>query len=159
MTEGEQIAAPLLDLFATARVGAHLPFAPATLGLSAAQAAAAPGPRLNSIWAITLHVTYWQEALLRLLQDRGAPEGASWSPPGDPADDAAWLAARTRAIAVNAQLADHMSRLDPAALDAPLEAWGQSVRQAVLGIFAHNSYHTAEIITVRHVQGWWLPES
>jgi len=101
MPEGEVIAAPLLDLFATAQVGAHLPFAPATVG----------------------------------------------------------LAARSRAIAVNAQLADHVSRLDTAALDAPVEAWGQSVRRAVLGILAHNSYHTAEIITVRHMQGWWLAET
>jgi hypothetical protein len=23
-------------------------------------------------------------------------------------------------------------------------------------ILAHNSYHTAEILTVRHMQGWWL---
>jgi len=30
---------------------------------------------------------------------------------------------------------------------------------AVLGILAHNSYHTAEIITVRHMQGWWLAET
>lgn len=166
MPEGEEIAAPLLDLFAGARVGAHLPFAPATVGLTAAQAAATPGPRLNSLWALTLHVTFWQETLLRLLQgqpaewaDLGAPDGSGWPPPGDPADDAAWLAARTRAIAVNAQLADHVSRLDTAALDAPLEAWGQSVRRAVLGILAHNSYHTAEIITVRHLQGWWLPQT
>ncbi len=166
MIEGEQLAAPFLDLFATNRVGAHLPFAPATLGLTAAQAAAAPAPRFNSIWAITHHVTFWQETLLRLLQGRpaewrdlGAPDPNGWPPAGDPANDAAWLASRNRAIAVNAQLADHVSRLEAAALDAEFPAWGNTVRRAVLGIFAHNSYHTAEIITVRHMQGWWLPET
>jgi hypothetical protein len=25
-----------------------------------------------------------------------------------------------------------------------------------VGIFAHNSYHTAEIITVRNMQGFWM---
>ncbi len=159
MLEGESIAASLLDLFAAAQVSAHLPFAPATVGLTALQAAGVPGPRFNSIWAITLHLNYWQAALLRLLLAQPAPDGPSWRPAGAPDDDAGWLAARTHAIAVNAQLADHVSRLDAAALDAPLEAWGQSVRRAALGILAHNSYHTAEIISVRHMQGWWLADT
>ena len=166
MPEGEELAAQLLNLFSMPGVRAHLPFAPATLGLTAAQAAGAPGPRFNSIWAITNHVMFWQDTLLRLLQGRpadwrelGATDPNGWVPAGDPADDAAWVAARNRALAVNAQLAEHVSGLDTAALDAPLEAWGQSVRRSVLGIFAHNSYHIAEIITVRHMQSWWLPET
>ena len=159
MPEGELLASFLLEVFATTQVGAHLPFAPATLGLTARQAAAVPAPRFNSIWAITLHVTYWQEAPLRLLLGQGDPEGSSWMPPGDPADDAAWLAARTRAIAINAQLADHISRLDTAGLEAMVAAWGQSVRRVVLGTMAHNSYHIAEILTVRHMQGWWLADT
>jgi len=28
--------------------------------------------------------------------------------------------------------------------------------QAIQGLIAHNSYHTCEIISIRHMQGWWL---
>jgi hypothetical protein len=147
-------------------VGAHLPFAPATDGLTAAQAAAVPGPRFNSVWAITNHLWYWEEVLLRLLTgqpaeraDIGAPEDGGWGMGGNPADEAAWVADRARALDTGLRLAAHIEGLDSAALDAPVPDWGNSTRRAFTGILAHNSYHTAEIITVRHMQGWWLAES
>jgi hypothetical protein len=166
MSEADQLADSLLSHFASDRIGPYLPFALATARLSAQQAAALPAPGFNSIWAISNHVCFWQEAMLRLLEGHGADwrtlgalDPSGWPPPGDPDDDAAWQASRARALDINAQLAAWLRPLDSAALDAPLPSWGMPVRQAAYSLIAHNGYHTAEIITVRHMQGWWLDET
>lgn len=163
MTEAEQLADSLQGFFAADRMGPYLPFGLATSGLTAQQAAAVPAPRFNSVWAICNHITFWQEAMLRLLEGHGADwrtlgalDPSGWPPPGDPNGDAAWQASRARALDINAQLASFLRPLGPTALDAPLPTWGMPVRQAAHSLIAHNGYHTAEIISVRHMQGWWL---
>jgi hypothetical protein len=166
MTEAEELAGSLLSHFASDRIGPHLPFVLATERLSAQQAAGLPAAGFNSIWAITNHIRFWQEAMLRLLQGHGADwrmlgalDPSGWPPAGDPADDDAWLADRARALDINAQLAACLRPLDAEALAAPLPSWGLSIRQAGYSLIAHNGYHTAEIITVRHMQGWWLDQT
>jgi len=163
MPESADLARAFRRNLAGDRVAVHLPFEAATGGLSAAQAAASPGPRFNSVWAIANHLWFWEESLLRLLTGQpagheaiGAPDGSGWGMTGDPADEAAWLAHRARALETGLRLADHIEGLDGAALDADLPAWGGTVRRGCYGILAHNSYHTAEILTVRHMQGWWV---
>lgn len=166
MAEGEHLAGSLLSHFAADRIGPYLPFKLATVRLTAQQAAATPAPGFNSIWAISNHVTFWQEAMLRLLEGHGADwrtlgalDPSGWPPAGDPADDEAWLASRARALDINAQLAAWLRPLEAAALDAALPTWGLSVREAGYSLIAHNGYHTAEIITLRHMQGWWLDQT
>jgi hypothetical protein len=163
MTESHDLARSFRRNLSGDRVGIHLPLEGATADLNAAQAAAAPSTRFNSIWAITNHLWFWEESLLRLLtgqpadhQSIGMPDGGGWAPPGDPADDAGWLAHRARALDTGLRLADHVEGLDAAGLDADLPAWGGNVRRGIYGILTHNSYHTAEILTVRHMQGWWV---
>ena len=75
----------------------------------------------------------------------------------------AWEAGRIGRYALNSAIVTGVSvtliLLFSAAAAFAISRYRFRGRNAVLGIFAHNSYHTAEIITVRHMQGWWLPET
>lgn len=163
MSEAQHLASALTRHFSGPGAGAFMPFEVATEGLTAAQAAAVPMPRFNSVWAIVNHVWYWQEVLLRLLRNQpathealGAPDPSGWGLAGDPSDEAAWQADRQRALAGNAALAEAVARLSEADLVETLEAWHSPKYQAIQSIIDHNSYHTCEIISVRHMQGLWL---
>jgi hypothetical protein len=163
MSESTHLAKALERHFSNPRPAAFTNFVVVTDGLTAAQAAAVPAPRFNSVWGIVNHVWYWQESLLRLLRgeththsDLGAPDESGWPPAGNPADNSVWLEARERALAVNAALANFVSEMSAEELEQPLAVWGNAKSQAILSIIAHNSYHTCEIISVRHMQGFWV---
>ena len=152
-------------LFTSTTPGWFTPFTRATDGLTAAQAATVPAPRFNSVWAVVNHVRYWQEATLHQLQHLpnkntalDADEGSGWPPAGDPGDEAAWQRARTRAIEANAALARYVAGLTDAELDHALAAGDEwhTRRHLIYSMIAHNSYHTCEITTIRHMQGWWF---
>lgn len=162
MSEAKHLGMGLIEGFNSANPQAFAPFGAATAGLSAAQAAAIPGERLNSIWAVVNHLWFWNEVPLRKLRgepiepaDLGAPDWNGWPPPGDPADDAAWEAARERAIAANAAYAAAVAELGPEALAADLPGWGPAWA-IIQGMSAHNAYHIGEIVTLRHLQGLWI---
>lgn len=163
MSEAQHLADALERLLSNPASGVFAPFIRVTDGLTAAQAASVPAPRFNSIWAVVNHIWFWEESLRRLLQgEPAAPEalGAStehgWPPAGSATEEAGWLAARTRVLTTNAELAQFIRALDDATLAQPLEAWGTARARAVLSIIAHDSYHTCEIISLRHMQGWWV---
>lgn len=163
MSEAQHLADSLERLFSHPASGVFAPFITVTDGLIAAQAASVPAPRFNSVWAVVNHVWFWEETLLRLLrgqsathQELGAETEHGWPTAGSPTDDAAWQAARTRALATNAELARHIRSLNDEEIAQPLEAWGTVRARAVLSILAHDSYHTCEIISLRHMQGWWV---
>lgn len=161
MSESEHIAIALEEIFTAG--GPFLPFTAATDGLSAAQAAAIPAPRFNSVWAVVNHMSFWQETLILLLRGLpidfralGAPDPRGWPPAGAPDDEAAWQAARARTIAGNTELAQLVASLSDQALGRQIEAWRIPGHRAVQGIMAHNSYHICEIISIRHMLGLWL---
>ncbi len=163
MSEAQHLSTSLKRLFFGSTVGVFAPFEVATDGLTAAQAAAVPAPRFNSVWGIVNHVWFWQESLLRLLRDQsadhtllGAPDGSGWPPAGGPTDETAWQAARQRALEVNTNLAEFVAHLTDEELAQTLTSWNGPKHRAVQSIIAHNSYHTGEIICVRHMQGLWL---
>jgi hypothetical protein len=163
MSEAQHLSQALNRYFTNPNVGVFASFASATDRVTAAQAATVPVPRFNSVWGIVNHVWYWEETLLRLLRGQpvthqmlGAPDESGWVPAGDPADDAGWAAARSRALATNAELATEIAGLTPEQLEEELEAWQTKKHRAIQAIIAHDSYHTCEIICVRHMQGLWL---
>jgi len=162
MSEGEHLAEALTGLFAKENNGWFTPFMAAVGGLTAQQAAWVPGPGFNSVWGLVDHVWFWQQFMLPVL--KGVPEQQTlrreddWKPAADPTDEAAWQAACQRAVAVNAELAAYVGGLSDEELAQPY-APGRARRQQVIqGIIAHYSYHTCEIISVRHMQGLWLEE-
>lgn len=162
MSEAEHLGLGLSEAFNSANPVAFAPFGPATDGITAAQAAHTPGERLNSIWAVVNHLWFWNEVPLRMLRgqpvepaDLGASDWQGWPPIGEPADEAAWQAARERALAANAGFAAAVAELSPETLAANLAGWGPAWA-IVQGMFAHNSYHLGEIVTLRHLQGLWV---
>jgi hypothetical protein len=165
MSKTNHMAEALELLFTSTTPGWFSPFVTATDGLTATQAATVPAPHFNSVWAVVNHVRYWQEAALLQLQQLpvdsaalGSDDGSGWPPIGDPADDAAWHEARRRALEANAALAQYVANLTDVELDHPItegDEWNTR-RHLIYSMIAHNSYHTCEITTIRHMQGWWF---
>jgi hypothetical protein len=162
MSEGAHLGAALSRLFSHPEVEAFATFAIATDGLTAAQAAHVPAQGFNSIWAIVNHVWFWNEVPYRMLsgtpvapEDLGATDWGGWVPIGASIDDAAWQAARERTLAANTAFAAHVATLSNADMEREIPHWGP-IHSIVSGMLAHNSYHTCEIISVRHMQGLWL---
>jgi hypothetical protein len=162
MSEAEHLADALTGFYSRTDNGWFTPFTAAVAGLTAQQAAWTPGPGFNSVWGLVDHVWFWQQFFLPLL--RGLPAEQmlrredDWAPIADLTDGAAWQAACQRACTANAELAAYVGGLSDEELAQPY-APGKARRQQVIqGIIAHNSYHTCEIISVRHMQGLWLAE-
>jgi hypothetical protein len=85
-----------------------------------------------------------------------AEVGKGWPPLGTINDDA-WQIARQRAMDICRSFAATIRTLDPATLDQPQERlWGGTPFQAISAMYGHNCYHTAELLTVRHMQGLWV---
>lgn len=162
MSEAKHLGLGLHEAFNSEKPSAFAPFGEATAGIGAAQAARVPGERMNSIWAVVNHLWFWNEVPLRLLRgeqvdpaELGAADWQGWPPAGDPADEAAWEAARERALFANAAFAAAVAELSPEALAADLPGWGPTWA-IVQGMMAHNSYHLGEIVTLRHLQSFWV---
>jgi hypothetical protein len=130
-------------------------------GLTAEQAAAVPGPRFNSVWGVTLHLTLCQQFALAVLRGEAVEastfflEGAG-PPVHDPKDAEAWQKAKADLLAMNHALAECVAGLSAAALEKELPAVKMKGYQYILGHLAHNSNHLNEIVSIRHMQGFWL---
>lgn len=156
----QRLAASLVEKHFTAidlqDTGRYVPFTAATAGLSGQQAATAPFDPINSIWAVVNHLTYVQKRLRSaLVREETEPLtlAAAWPPPGA-ISDANWIAARQRALDANHDLAEAIGALRDAQLPEILPGWFNSItEQAIFSINGHLGYHTAEIVTIRHMQG------
>lgn len=162
MSESTHLGMGITEAFNSPNPQVFAPFGAATDGISAAQAANIPGERLNSIWAVTNHIWFWNELPLRTLRgekaepaDLGAADWQGWPPVGDAADEDAWQAARSRAIETTAAFAAAVAALTPEQLEADLATWGPAWA-IIQGMYAHNCYHLGEIVTLRHMQGLWV---
>ena len=160
MSTKQQTAALLVKTYFSAteiyETGGFIPFIAATDGLTGQQAAMVPAQGINSVWAVVNHLTYLQNGVRKaLLQEPVMPPSmeAAWPPLGE-ISDKHWLAARQAALESNRQLAEAIAALTDDQLPEPLPGWFNSVtEQTIFGINSHISYHTAEIVTIRHMQG------
>lgn len=119
-------------------------------GVSAEVAAWRPYPDRHSIWALALHVAYWNYAVERRLT--GAPRGSfprrpsNWPRPtgGDPV--AAWSADRELVRQAHDSLVEALRRFDPARLDQ-LAGGKRKTTYAdlITGILLHDTYHAGQI--------------
>jgi len=163
-SESQHLAQSLEALFARKDAGWFIGFSAAVEGLTAQQAARVPGAGFNSVWAIVNHIGCWHDIVLKRL--RGVPMDASifsggqgFQQPNNPADERAWQAACERALNLNRELAAQIAGMSDAELDRPIETWSDTRREAVIGLIAHNSYHICEIISMRHMQGYWIEKT
>lgn len=158
-SEAKHLAETLEGLFTTNAHGWFSSFASAMEGLTAQQAATVPAEKFNSVWAVVNHVRFWQEAavleLKKLPIDFEALGSASGWPPVEDISEAAWASAKARLIESNAKLAAHAAGLSEDELNEKVkESDSWNTRHSVIqSIIAHNSYHTCEIISIRHMQG------
>jgi len=161
MTEAERLSDALQGLFSNPEHGWFTPISVAIAGLTAAQAATVPAPRFNSVWAVVNHVRFWHE--LTLLRLRGISANAKelwadngWPPAGDPTDERAWERDCQRLLGANKELAAEVAKLSDEQLGEPIAPGRARRYQVIQGLIAHNSYHTNEVISIRHMLGLWL---
>ena len=164
MTEAQHLSDALSRLFTTKNAGWFLPFNAAVAGLTAEQAAKVPAPGFNSVWVVVNHINFWQQVMLNRLRDipvdRSAlSAGQGWEQPADPTDEAAWSDACERALQLNKELAALVAALPNEGLDCSIETWNETRAQAIHGLIAHNTYHICEIISIRHMNGFWLEKT
>lgn len=164
MSAIQQLASAVEAHFSNPEAAAFAHFVTVTDGLSVQQAAAVPAERFNSVWAVVNHTAFWQDFLRTALQGEeldlpawGLTEvGPGWPPLGE-LSEANWQAARQRALDVNHALSQAIANLRAEQLEQPLSGFFNVIaQQAILSIYAHNSYHTAEITGIRHMQGLWV---
>jgi len=164
MSESHHLAEALERLFIDSENGWYMPFNQALEGLNAAQAARIPALGFNSIWGVVNHVRMCTEVVLLRLRNQPIDRKAlgaenDWPPAGNPQDEAAWQAACQRALSVNRELAQAIENLADEALEQPIFSDRYKRYHELIGLIAHNGYHTNEIISLRHMQGWWLAET
>jgi uncharacterized damage-inducible protein DinB len=121
----------------------------------------------HSIWQIVEHMNYWMDYDLKKISGTNPayPDHAIESWPADPSPATAdkWQSVTGRFGRLLAQLAA-LARSDPAALDriipnagSPQSPRPSTVREMLMGITAHNSYHTGQIALLRRQAGAWPP--
>ncbi len=164
MSEVKHLAEVLENHFTSPKTSSFAHFVIVSDGLTGKEAAQVPGERLNSIWAVTNHIAFWMDETRAALRGDtvdlaawGLQEvGGGWPPLG-PITDANWQSARQRALDCCHALAATIRTLDDAALEQPVPTLSPGLPyQAILAIYSHNSHHTAEILTIRHILGLWV---
>ncbi len=119
-------------------------------GVEVEEAAWRPAPRRKSIWALVLHIAYWKYAVRRHLEPGPIPRfprsPSNWPTAPAGADPAAW----SRDVALlkeqHERLVEAVGRLPATALGrVPPGGRRWTYGQLVLGIAAHDAYHTGQI--------------
>ncbi len=163
MSEADHLSDALVGMLSRRHNGWFTPVVVAIEGLTPQQAAAIPAKGFNCIWGVINHMSYWQEFMLHKL--RGEPvnsmrlEGKrNWQKIKNPGDEQAWKTDCENLFAINKELAGLVAGYSDAELDEPAAPGKPRRCQVIQGIVAHNSYHTNEIISIRHMLGLWLEQ-
>lgn len=161
MNQALSLADALLGLFSNPQAGWFTPISIGIQGLTPEQAAQVPAPRFNSVWGVVNHVRFWQDYMLLRLHGETVDKsilGASngWPPPPNQPTQAEWLSDQERMLTANRKLADYIGTLSDEALAQPVIPGGPTPYQVIQGLISHNSYHTCEVISIRHMLGLWL---
>jgi len=125
-------------------------------GIDHMRAAQRPSNGLNSIWAVVNHISIWHELTLRQLRAEHLAQeeidDSGWSLPaaGGPAD---WTRTQQELVARNANFAEAVGALSPAAFEERWAPQGAPRWQLVYGLMNHTSHHTADILIARRLLG------
>ena len=164
MSEASHLAKVLEGLLVTPDLSWFVSYPAAVEGLTAGQAACVPGPRFNSVWGVTLHLTVCQQFALAVLSGDTIDvndffANGVWLAVRDPQDATAWQTAKAGLLAANHALALCVAGLSNEALEKELPYVGMKGYQYIQGHLAHNSNHLCEIVTIRHMQSLWLEKA
>lgn len=118
--------------------------------MDADQAIWRPAPRRKNIWALTLHIAYWKYTVLRHLEIGPVPRfprsPSNWPAPPSAADEAAWTRDVELLKEQHRLLVAAVARISASQLDrVPPAGRRWTYGQLVLGIAAHDAYHTGQI--------------
>jgi uncharacterized damage-inducible protein DinB len=119
-------------------------------GVTAAQAAWRPTARRKSIWELALHIAYWKYTARRHLETgertRFPRRPANFPDQPKPPDDAAWARDVALLRSEHERLVTAVRTLASERLDQiPPEGRRWTYGELVLGIAAHDIYHTGQI--------------
>jgi hypothetical protein len=119
-------------------------------GVDAEQAAWRATPRRKSIWELALHIAYWKYTVRRHLVGGDPPRfprgPANFPGVPEPADDAAWAGDIALLRREHEQLVDAVRAFSGRRLGAiPPAGKRWTYGELVLGIAAHDAYHTGQI--------------
>lgn len=142
-------------------VNAHLNILHALEGLDPTAAGEFVGRAPHTIHQILHHMIYWQDITLARLrgENPASPPTAApgWDFPPAPEDASAWeasIACMAEGLrGLEAILAD--PSVDLASI--PHRTRTESVREEILMIQGHNSYHLGQIVSLRQGLGTWPP--
>ena len=119
-------------------------------GVKAPEAAWRPAPDRHSIWALVLHIAYWEYAVRRRLTE--APSGGFERSPAnfptvpDPATEASWRADRRLLREERRRLADAVRGFDELRLDERVpDSAKHTYADLIYGIVLHDTYHVGQI--------------
>ena len=115
--------------------------------LPAADAARHPIATAHSIWELVLHVTTWNQVVVRRLGGTAyePPEHENWRTPPKPSDDDAWAGAVDALRASYRALHNALVQLDERRLDEQVPGKPYSVYVMVHGAVQHALYHGGQI--------------
>lgn len=119
-------------------------------GVGAAEAAWRPAPRRKTIWELALHIAYWKYTVRRHLADaavsRFPRSPANFPAMPEPADERAWARDVALLRDEHERLVRAVQTLPAARLaDRPAARRRWTYGELVLGIAAHDAYHTGQI--------------
>ena len=127
-------------------------------GVPVEEAAWRPAPRRKSIWALALHIAYWKYTVRRHLEPGPIPRFPR-SPPNWPAqptaaDPVAWSSDVALLKEQHQRLIDAVARVPTTALERiPPAGRRWTYGQLILGIAAHDAYHTGQIQLIKRLWG------
>jgi uncharacterized damage-inducible protein DinB len=121
-------------------------------GLTARQAAWQPEVGGPSIWEIVDHVAHWKEAVLRISRGEGRPETEEWLVPAR-VDKSTWATTVERLESLEHQLEQQVAEMTDEQLEGSPEAESEwNWAQWLIGLVAHDAYHTGQIAKLRQLQ-------
>jgi len=128
----------------------------AVRGVTAAEAAWRPTPRRKSIWELALHIAYWKYTVRRHIVGGKLPRfprsPANFPAQPEPAGEPAWSADVALLRAEHERLVAAVRALRERRLHertAGRRRW--TYGELVLGIAAHDAYHTGQIQLVKRL--------
>lgn len=119
-------------------------------GVGAVEAAWRPTPRRKSVWELALHIAYWKYTVRRHLTGEPLPHfprsPSNFPAMPDPADEGAWARDVALLRGEHERLVEAVEALPARRLaDRPAERRRWTYGELVLGIAAHDAYHTGQI--------------
>ncbi len=139
----------------------HVKMLDALEGLTAEQAGVVPGESPHSVFQLLRHMIYWQDiGIARILGTAPPfPESSAegWTAAAAPTDATEWDET-VEEFSTGLWEMDAMLDSDEVDLDAVVEKDRmRTVRDNLLMVMCHNSYHLGEIVMLRRQIGAWPP--